>query len=112
MSDVGIVLVVLVVLVTVIHGVGAYLMLGIRRELAATRSLLERTLKPWALRVHPNGVSSFQSFPTPVYAIWIFKGQCWELDLKSVPAGYSADSPPSFTGSFEGQRVKTECNPC
>ena len=101
----------LLFLIVCIHGLATYVLLEMRREMTDIRTFLERTLKPWPL-VAPPGATSFHSHPNSIYAIWIYKGRCWELDLSSVPAGYSAGSPPKFAGSFEGQRIKSECKRC
>ena len=43
------------------------------------------------------------------FAIWCWRGTCWELESNSVPAGFQPGKPPAFQGSFVGQRVKSEC---
>ena len=43
------------------------------------------------------------------FAIWCWRGTCWELESNSVPAGFQPGKSPAFQGSFVGQRVKSEC---
>ena len=44
------------------------------------------------------------------FAIWCWRGTCWELESGSVPAGLQPGKPPTYQGLFVGQRVKSECN--
>ena len=43
------------------------------------------------------------------FAIWCWRGTCWELESNSVPVGFQPGKSPAFQGSFVGQRVKSEC---
>ena len=77
------------------------------KEIEKIRKAVERPARPPVIFDSQSYVA-----PTPVFAIWVYTNRKWELDVKSVPPGYSAGSPPTFAGSFEGQRVKTDCRRC
>lgn len=103
----------LIAMLTIIHAVGVAVAYCIWKELENIRRTLDRLGRPPAVTQIKTTVSShFGPGMPPIFAIWINKGRCWELDLNSVPPGYAAGNPPSFQGSFEGQRVKKECFPC
>jgi len=95
------------------------------QELRGARTALEKFPRPpYTLRPVPMTKFAFRTYRTrtsrhtffsrcpPVFAIWAWRGTCWELELGTVPPGYEPVSPPTFKGSFHGQRVKTECQPC
>ncbi len=46
---------------------------------------------------------------TASYAIWGWRGSSWVLDPASVPESHEAGKCPAFNGTYEGQRVKTQC---
>lgn len=54
-------------------------------------------------------LSSIYLKPHCVYVIWVWRGDCWELDQGTVPAGAEPGSPPLFNGTFDGHRVKVQC---
>ena len=70
-----------------------------------------------AAHIYPRSVqaSHIYSYPgrrsagTGALAIWCWRGTCWELESGSVPAGFESGKPPTYQGSFVGQRVKSEC---
>lgn len=102
------------VLMLAVHVGLLYVMYKIYGELSRMRRILRA--KSLA-RKRFSGPSSFRAPSVDervliALAIWIWRHRQWELDEKSVPAGYVADRPPAFPGSFEGQRVKTECVRC
>lgn len=102
------------ILTLAVHAGLLYFLYKIYRELSRMRRVLAANSKPPILF---SNRSSFQSpsvgkLARVLLAIWIWRHHCWELDAKSVPPGYIADRPPSFPGSFEGQRVKAECVRC
>lgn len=102
------------VLMLAVHVGLLYVMYKIYGELSRTRRILRakyRARRPF------SGPSSFRAPSVDkrviiALAIWIWRHRQWELDEKSVPPGCVADHPPSFPGSYEGQRVKTECVRC
>lgn len=105
-----------VVLFLAVHAAGVYVAFSIWKEIEKIRIHLEQSRKP-SPGLPPTATggtvtNTHQFPPLAVYAIWIYQGRCWELDLKSVPPGYAAGNPPAFAGSFEGQRVKKECGRC
>ena len=57
---------------------------------------------PYLISPSPSG--------SGVFAIWCWRGTCWELESGSVPAGLQPGKPPTYQGLFVGQRVKSECN--
>lgn len=97
---------------------------GISEELRRHSDLLVRQQPP-LVRVQQDAslvlfkkalgggtVSFVAGTPPTTYAVWAWRGTCWELDLGSVPPGYEPVGPPNFNGTFGGQRVKKECVPC
>lgn len=102
------------VLMAGILAIGVYFVLTIQRELAAIRNVLERMVEARPpVTYNPVGIHTTKATNTAAaYSIWVYKGRLWKLDQTSVPAGYVAGDPPAFAGSFEGQRVKTECRSC
>lgn len=82
------------------------------RELQQVREMVSGQLSISA-RLVPRGRLSASFVSTDnTYAIWCWRGTCWELDMGSVPTGYEPGNPPSFQGSFLNQRVKAECTRC
>lgn len=102
------------ILTLAVHAGLLYFLYKIYGELSRMRRVLAAKAGP------PIVFSNRSSFQSPsveklariLVAIWIWRHHGWELDAKSVPPGYVADRPPSFPGSYEGQRVKTECVRC
>jgi hypothetical protein len=43
------------------------------------------------------------------FAIWIWRGECWELDPDSIPPGIDPGRPPDSAGTYRDQCVKTLC---
>ena len=59
--------------------------------------------------VTPSDDDTLLGLQAAAYAIWCWRGKSWELDLGSIPAAHEAGKCPAFSGTFVGQRVKTEC---
>lgn len=102
------------ILMLAVHIGLLYFLYKIYGELSRMRRILKLRSKG---RITFSGPSSFRAPSVErrtiiALAIWIWRHRQWELDEKSVPSGYVADRPPAFPGSFEGQRVKTECVRC
>lgn len=56
-----------------------------------------------------SDVSSTMALASRPFAMWRSRGGSWELEHATVPPGYEPGAPPPQSGTFEGQRVKTEC---
>ena len=95
-----------------IHAAAVCVAFCVMKELERIRRVLERQNTSPTFVHSKVTVSSYVGQPPPVYSIWVCIGRRWELDPKSVPAGYVPGPPPSFPGSFENQKVKTECRRC
>src|SRR5687767_9448925 len=84
-----------------------YLMLN---EMRRARCFLEEWLsRAYGRRRRVTILSSRFAPWLPIYAIWTWRGNSWELEIGTVPLGHVPGAPPSYPGSFQGQRVKTAC---
>lgn len=90
-----------------------FLLYGLLQEARQVRCVLNDRLRQSsgvAANRHTVVTGSFRApFCPPVYAIWLWRDTCWELELATVPLGHEPEGPPPFNGSYPGQRVKTEC---
>lgn len=98
------------ILMVGVHAGLLYFLYKIYRELTRMRKLLKLAAVHRIITHLPSSARSpsIEKRAALILAIWIWRHGCWELDEKSVPPGCVADKQPSFPGSFEGQRVKTE----
>lgn len=96
----------------VLGAAGLYFVVCATTELGRIRYLLEHPAR--GSRPHVSSRVHLPSAQTPchIYAIWVWRGNHWDLDLATVPKGYRALQPPPYPGSFHEQRVKAECDPC
>jgi hypothetical protein len=98
----------LILVTAIIQAATLYFVYSLVQELARIRTMLDR----WSSRpveiIEEKPYTSSHKHIIIKYAIWVWRGDSWELDLASVPAGSEAGAPPSFRGAFEGHRVKQE----
>ena len=109
-----------------IQGALLYFVYGISQELRKLRDLQANHPQPTmrlrgdhsliflptnAEKFEANS-SAFSRRPETTYAIWAWRGTCWELELGTVPPGFEPVGPPQFHGAYSGQRVKKECARC
>ena len=89
---------------------GLFLLYVLVEEMRRTRCLLENRLQRASISISAKTtVSSDHHSDMCPYAIWSWHAVGWRLEPETVPRGYAAKEPPSFAGSFPGQRVKTQC---
>lgn len=100
-----------------------FVVYGISQELKTLRELQVNHPQPSViLRAHHTRVAMNQiqlgsetnlvGCHSTTYAVWAWRGTCWELELGTVPPGFEPVGPPQFNGAYGGQRVKKECVRC
>lgn len=107
----------LAVLSLLIQGALLYLVYGIFEELKRLRELQQNPPPVMKLRGDHSRIklgmeTNLVGGQPTTYAVWAWRGTCWELELGSVPPGFEPVGPPKFQGTFCGQRIKKECVRC
>ena len=67
------------------------------------------TYKPLNVAVPPfNHVAgTHKHLCDDIYATWEWRDGSWQLIVESVPAAVDLGGPPTYSGAFPGERVKT-----
>jgi hypothetical protein len=98
----------LMLVAVIIQSATLYYVYSLAKEIVRIRSTLDALSRRLFEPVKGATDTSSHKRIIRLFVIWVWRGDNWELDLASVPAGVEAGAPPSFRGSFEGHRVRKE----